>query len=85
MAVKSVIEAVREAIREEMARDPKVFVMGEDRAVSVLANVKPEVHPKTCVVEPGGVKGKKQHLAWGDLLRENGGEVSRGRSSEEGG
>ena len=30
MAVKSVIEAVREAIREEMARDPKVFVMGED-------------------------------------------------------
>jgi len=30
LAVKSVIEAVREAIREEMARDPKVFVMGED-------------------------------------------------------
>ena len=30
MAVKSVIEAVREAIREEMERDPKVFVMGED-------------------------------------------------------
>ena len=30
MAVKSVIEAVREAIREEMARDPKVFVIGED-------------------------------------------------------
>ena len=30
MAVKSVIEAVREAIREEMARDPKVFVLGED-------------------------------------------------------
>ncbi len=30
MTVKSVIEAVREAIFEEMARDPKVFVMGED-------------------------------------------------------
>ncbi len=30
MAVKSVIEAVREAIREEMQRDPSVFVMGED-------------------------------------------------------
>ena len=33
MAVKSVIEAVREAIREEMARDPKVFVLGEDVGV----------------------------------------------------
>ena len=33
MAVKTVIEAVREAIREEMARDPKVFVMGEDVGV----------------------------------------------------
>ena len=30
MALKSVIEAVREAIREEMQRDPSVFVMGED-------------------------------------------------------
>ena len=30
MAVKSVIEAIREAIREEMDRDSKVFVMGED-------------------------------------------------------
>ena len=30
MADKSVIEAVREAIREEMQRDPTVFVMGED-------------------------------------------------------
>ena len=29
MAVKSVIEAIREAIREEMDRDSKVFVMGE--------------------------------------------------------
>ncbi len=30
MPVKSVIEAVREAIREEMERDSSVFVMGED-------------------------------------------------------
>ena len=30
MAVISVIEAVREAIREEMRRDSKVFVLGED-------------------------------------------------------
>ena len=31
-------------------------------------------------------KGSLQilHLTWGDLLRESGGEVSRGRSSEEG-
>ena len=33
MAVKSVIEAVREAIHEEMERDSSVFVMGEDVAV----------------------------------------------------
>ncbi|MSQ22054.1 MAG: alpha-ketoacid dehydrogenase subunit beta [Dehalococcoidia bacterium] len=30
MAVKSVIEAVREAMFEEMKRDPNVFIMGED-------------------------------------------------------
>ena len=30
MAVKSVIEAIREAMLEEMRRDSKVFVMGED-------------------------------------------------------
>ncbi len=30
MAVKSVIEAVREAMYEEMARDSAVFIMGED-------------------------------------------------------
>jgi 2-oxoisovalerate dehydrogenase E1 component beta subunit len=30
MTVKSVIEAVREAMREEMQRDPKVMVLGED-------------------------------------------------------
>ena len=33
LAVKSVIEAVREAITEEMSRDSKVFVMGEDVGV----------------------------------------------------
>ena len=30
MAVKSIIEAVREAMYEEMVRDPRVMVMGED-------------------------------------------------------
>ena len=30
MAVKSVIEAVREGMFEEMCRDPDVFLMGED-------------------------------------------------------
>ena len=30
MAILTVIEAVREAMREEMRRDPSVFVMGED-------------------------------------------------------
>ena len=30
MPVKTVIEAVREAMREEMARDSNVFIMGED-------------------------------------------------------
>jgi len=30
LAVKSVIEAIREAMHEEMKRDPRVFIMGED-------------------------------------------------------
>src|SRR5437660_9975596 len=30
MAVKTVIEAIREAMDEEMARDPSVFLIGED-------------------------------------------------------
>jgi len=30
LAVKSLIEAIREAITEELIRDPRVFVMGED-------------------------------------------------------
>jgi hypothetical protein len=34
-------------------------------------------------VEPGGAREQIPHLTWGDLLPERGGEVSRGRSSEE--
>jgi 2-oxoisovalerate dehydrogenase E1 component beta subunit len=30
MAVKTVIEAIREGMDEEMARDPSVFLIGED-------------------------------------------------------
>ena len=30
MAIKNVITAVREAMREEMERDSRVFVLGED-------------------------------------------------------
>jgi len=30
MAVKTVIEAIREGMDEEMARDESVFIMGED-------------------------------------------------------
>ncbi|MCS6964299.1 MAG: alpha-ketoacid dehydrogenase subunit beta, partial [Thermoflexus sp.] len=30
MPEKTLIEAIREAIDEEMARDPRVFVVGED-------------------------------------------------------
>ena len=30
MAVKNVLEAVRDAMREEMRRDERVFVLGED-------------------------------------------------------
>ena len=30
MAIKSMIEAIREAIREEMERDSSVFILGED-------------------------------------------------------
>jgi hypothetical protein len=39
---------------------------------------------KTHKVQPGGTRGKILHLTWGDLLHESEGEVSRGRSSEEG-
>ena len=39
---------------------------------------------KTRQVEPIGTRGKNQRLTWGDLFGESRGEVSRGRSSEEG-
>jgi hypothetical protein len=39
---------------------------------------------KTYQVEPVGTRGQILDLTWGDLLYESGGEVSRGRSSEEG-
>ena len=39
---------------------------------------------KTRQVEPGGARGKNQHLTWGELRSESSGEVSRGHSSEEG-
>ena len=48
---------------------------GEQRSPKVI---------KTHQVEPGGARGQILHLTWGDLFRESGGEVSRGRSSEEG-
>ena len=38
---------------------------------------------KTHQVEPGGTREEILYLTWGDLLQESGGEVSRGRSSEE--
>ena len=53
------------------------------RAASWLGTAKPKLI-KTHQVEPGGARGKIQHLTWGDLQRESAGEVSRGRSSDEG-
>ncbi len=53
-------------------------------AISVLGNAKSNRHRKTHQVEPDGPEPKMfMHLTRGDLRRENGGEVSRGRSSEE--
>jgi len=34
MALMSIVEALRQAIREEMARDPRVFCIGEDIGIS---------------------------------------------------
>ena len=34
MATMSIAEALRQAIREEMRRDPRVFCIGEDIGVS---------------------------------------------------
>ena len=47
MPVKSVIEAVREAMQEEMRRDDRVFIMGEDvgqRGGVFLATQRSEEH-----------------------------------------
>jgi len=56
---------------------------GRARAMSVLGNAKSNRHRKTRTVEPDGTGRKFMHLTRGDLNREGGGEVSRGRSSEE--
>jgi len=51
--------------------------------MSVLGNAKSNQHRKTRTVEPDGTGRKFMHLTRGDLRRESGAEVSRGRSSEE--
>ena len=58
---------------------------GRMRAISMLGNAKSNRHRKTHQVEPDGTGPKRMfmHLTRGDLRRESGGEVSRGRSSEE--
>lgn len=57
---------------------------GRMRAMSVRDNAKSNRHRKTHQVEPGGTIPKMfMHLTRGDLRCESGGEVSRGRSSEE--
>ena len=58
---------------------------GRMRAMSVRGNAKSKGHRKTHQVEPDGTGPKRMfmHLTRGDLRRESGGEVSRGRSSEE--
>jgi len=56
----------------------------EMRAMSVLGNAKSKCHRKTHLVEPVGTGRKFMHLTRGGLWRESAGEVSRGRSSEEG-
>ena len=54
------------------------------RAMSVLENAKSNRHRKTHRVDPDGTGRKFMHLTRGDLPRESAGEVSRGRSSQEG-
>jgi hypothetical protein len=56
----------------------------EMRAMSVLENAKSNRHRKTHLVEPDGTGRKFMHLTRGELPRESAGEVSRGRSSEDG-
>lgn len=61
------------------------WLRGRARAMSMLGNAKSESHRKTRQVESGGPGRKLPHLTRGDLPPEREGEVSRGRSSEEGG
>ena len=51
--------------------------------MSVLGNAKSNRHRKSHEVESGAAGRKFWHLTWGDLCRESGRGVSRGRSSEE--
>jgi hypothetical protein len=53
--------------------------------MSVLGNAKSNRHRKPHEVEAGAASRKPWHLTWGDLCRESGRGVSRGRSSEEAG
>ena len=72
--------------RSGMQRDGRRNTNGQRgsvRAMSVLGNAKSKSHRKTYEVEPGDTARKFTHLTRGDLFRESGGEVSRGRSSEE--
>jgi hypothetical protein len=61
------------------------WLRGRARAMSMLGNAKSESHRKTRQVEPDGPGRKLPHLTRGALPPEREGEVSRGRSSEEGG
>jgi hypothetical protein len=58
---------------------------GRMRAISMRGSAKSNRHRKTHQVEPDGTGPKRMfmHLTRGDLRRESGGEVSRGRSSED--
>ena len=51
----------------------------------LASNSEAQKSSETRWVEPDGARGEILDLTWGDLLRESGGEVSRGRSSEEAG
>ena len=53
--------------------------------MSVLGNAKSNRHRKSHEVESGAAGRKFWYLTWGDLWRESGRGVSRGRSSEEAG
>jgi len=51
----------------------------------LAGNSKAQKSYETHQVEPGGTRGQILDLTWGDLFRESGREVSRGRNSEEAG